>query len=148
MTRCCYRLAFVCLVLLTTALPAAAQNVGLRVGASLDPDQFFVGGHYETPAIAERIHFRPNIEIGFGQDLTVTTVNFELVYKFASRGAWNVYGGGGPALNLIHRDGDDRSAGGFNILVGAEHREGLFGEIKAGAIDSPNFKITIGWTFH
>ena len=42
--RCVIALAF-CLLL---AAPAFAQSVGVRVGASGDPDQFFVGAHFEV----------------------------------------------------------------------------------------------------
>ena len=131
-----------------TALPAAAQTFGPRVGASVDPDQFVIGGHFETAPLIEHITFRPNVEIGFGNDLTVACFNFELAYKFESSKPWNVYAGGGPSLVLINFDHDSHSEGGFNLLVGIEHREGLFGEIKAGMMDSPDFKVTIGYAFH
>ena len=135
-------------VLSVSPAPAAAQTFGVRVGASVDPDQFVLGAHLETKPIVERVTFRPNIELGLGNDLTVTCFNFELAYKFDSSQPWNVYAGGGPALVLINSDRRDRAEGGFNILLGIEHRAGLFGEIKAGALDSPNFKILIGYVFH
>lgn len=128
--------------------PAAAQSLGVRVGASADPDQFVIGAHYETRPIVESITFRPNIEVGVGNDLTVTCLNFEFAYKFASTKPWRVYAGGGPALVLINTERDDHAEGGFNILLGIEHRQGLFAEIKAGALDSPDFKILVGYTFH
>lgn len=126
---------------------ASAQTYGVRAGASIDPDQFVIGGHVETKPLADRIHFRPNVEIGLGNDVTLTALNFELAYKFPARQAWAVYAGGGPALNLIHYRGGSRAEGGFNIMLGAEHREGLFGEVKVGAINSPDFKVTVGYTF-
>lgn len=144
-------LALVCSVFLLVSSPALAQTVGVRAGASVDPDQFFFGGHYETGPLADRVTFRPNVEIGIGNDLTLIALNFELAYKFPTSKPWGVYAGGGPALNIFRVDeGPDRvnSEGGFNLLVGIEHQKGLFGEIKAGAIDSPNFKITIGYAFH
>ena len=52
-----------------------------------------------------------------------------------------------PALIFYKRNGDTDSQGGFNVLLGVEHRGGLFFEIKAGAIDSPNFKIGVGYIF-
>lgn len=139
-------LAVITGVLLTPAF-ASAQTAGVRVGASVDPDQFFVGGHFETRPLADRVSFRPNIEIGFGDDATVTAFNFELAYKFPPRAAWGVYAGGGPALVLIDTDEGADAEGGFNILLGAQHRGGLFGEIKMGVIDSPDFKITLGYVF-
>jgi hypothetical protein len=135
------------LMMLVHAAPASAQSAGVRVGASVDPDQFFFGGHLETPPLADRIHFRPNIEIGVGNDVTLTAINFELVYKFPERSDWQFYGGGGPALNLYSSEGDTNAQSGFNILLGVEHRQGLFFEIKAGMADSPNFKVGVGYVF-
>jgi hypothetical protein len=137
------------ILLCLTARPVAAQNVGVRVGASTDPGQFVFGGHYETKPLVDRVTFRPNVELGVGNDLTVTTLNFELAYHFdypASK-PWNVYAGGGPALVLANSHGDNHTGGGFNFLVGIQSREGLFGEVKAGLMDSPNFKVVIGYAF-
>ena len=72
--------------------PAAAQAPGIRAGISVDPDQFFVGGHYETGPLVDRLHFKPNIEVGFGDDITLVGVNFEFVYKFLTRQGWTLYG--------------------------------------------------------
>ena len=44
--------------------PVAAQSAGIRAGISLDPDQFYFGGHVETEPLMDRVRFRPNIEIG------------------------------------------------------------------------------------
>jgi hypothetical protein len=145
------RLALLFSVPLLVSSPALAQSVGVRAGASVDPDQFFFGGHYETRPLADHVTFRPNLEFGVGNGLDLIALNFELAYKFPSSKPWLVYAGAGPALNIFRVEtGPDRvnSEGGFNLLVGIEHRQGLFGEIKAGAMDSPNFKITIGYTFH
>ena len=54
---------------------------------------------------------------------------------------------GGPALNIINAHDDTDAGGGFNFGLGIEHRQGLFGEIKVGVIDSPDFKIGIGYRF-
>ena len=131
------------------AAPANAQplSAGVRVGASVDPDQFYFGGHVETAPLFDRVHFRPNVEIGIGNGATVVALNFELAYKFPSSRPWNVYAFGGPALNIVNISDNTESAGGFTFGVGIEHRQGLFGEIKVGAIDSPDFKIGIGYRF-
>jgi hypothetical protein len=140
----CAFTAFLCL----TARPVGAQTFGVRVGASADADQFVIGGHFETKPIVEHISFRPNVELGLGNDLTVTCFNFELAYTFPNTKAWNFYAGGGPALVLIDNDRNDHAGGGFNILLGIQARQGLFGEIKAGLLDSPDFKVLIGYAFH
>lgn len=132
---------------------AAAQGPGVRGGVSIDPDQFYVGAHYETDALADRVHFRPNVEAGFGNDLTLIGVNFEFAYKFPRRNGWQIYAGGGPAVNFYsfdrgpNADNDTEAEAGLNVLLGLEHSEGLFFEFKIGALDSPEIKFAVGWTF-
>lgn len=133
---------------LSSPAPASAQAPGVRGGVSVDPDQFYLGGHYETGPLVERLHFKPNIEAGFGDDLTLIAINFEFVYKFPGKGPWNLYAGAGPAINFFSFDDDNSdSEPGFNVLVGAESLRGLFFEMKIGAIDSPDLKFGVGWTF-
>src|SRR5262245_32805823 len=98
--------------------PAAAQDAGIRGGISVDPDQFYVGGHIETSPLIDRLYFRPNLEVGFGDDLTLIAANMEFVYKFSTRKPMNVYVGGGPALNIFVTDDDSDTEAGFNFLVG------------------------------
>jgi hypothetical protein len=143
------------MAVLGIATPALAQGPGVRGGVSVDPDQVYFGGHYETEALIDRLHFRPNVEIGIGDDLLTTAVNFEFVYKFPSRSPWSLYAGGGPAVNFYSFD-DDRpgrgvddteTEGGLNVLFGVENRSGLFFEVKVGAVDSPDLKFGVGWSF-
>jgi hypothetical protein len=140
----------VALVVLLAATTADAQSLakGVRMGVSSDPDQFYFGGHVETRALIDRLHFRPNAEIGIGDNITTIALNFEFAYKFpAARRAWDVYALGGPALNIYNFNDDTHSRGGFNLGLGIEHDQGLFGELKIGAIDSPDFKLGIGYRF-
>ena len=144
-------LGSVCLV---PSLASAQVVPGLRAGLSVDPDQVYLGGHVETDPLVERLVFRPNVEIGFGDDVTLIAVNFEFLWKFPRRGApWGFYAGGGPAINLfqVEGPGDDAEAG-FNFVGGLEHSRGFFFEFKVGAGDgrrfsSPDFKFGVGITF-
>ena len=132
------------------ATPAQAQTIapGIQGGVSLDPDQFYFGGHLETSALVNRVHFRPNVEVGIGDDLTLIAANMEFVYKFSSSRAWNLYAGGGPALNIFMVDNvDSETEAGFNALVGLESSRGLFFEFKLGVADSPDFKFGVGYTW-
>ena len=152
MSRCGRRNTVVSCVLAALALvalpsTAAAQGVGVRAGASVDPDQFYIGGHYETRPLVERLHFRPNLEVGFGDDLTAVGVNLEFVYKIPIDGPWSLYAGGGPALNIYSFDDTSETDGGLNVLFGAETTNGLFFEVKVGAIDSPDLKFGVGFTW-
>lgn len=136
-----------CLLVLVAAR-AQAQSAGVRAGASADPSQFYLGVHYESVPLIENLRFRPNVEIGFGDDHTLVALNFEFAYFIPLRNTmWNLYAGAGPALNIIKFHDDTNPEGGFNILLGLAHRGGLFTEIKVGAIDSPGFKFGVGYTF-
>jgi hypothetical protein len=141
------------LIVLGIAVPAAAQGPGVRGGVSVDPDQVYFGGHYETEALIDRLHFRPNVELGLGDDLVTTALNMEFVYKFPTRSRWLLYAGGGPAVNFYSYDDDGQgedntnTEGGLNLLFGVENRGGLFFEVKVGAFDSPDLKFGVGYTF-
>ena len=138
---------FALLAVVTLPSPAAAQGPGVRAGASVDPDQFYLGGHYESNALVDRLHFKPNAEIGFGDDVTTVALNFEFVYKIPVSRPWSLYLGGGPALNIYSFENDSDARGGLNLLFGAETSQGLFFEVKVGAIDSPDVKFGVGYTW-
>lgn len=146
-------LSFLLGVVVFLPAPALAQHGGIRGGISVDPDQVYFGGHLETSPLVDRVYFRPNLEIGVGNnngngnDLTTIAANMEFVYKFTTRRPWNLYVGAGPALNLYKFAGETNTEAGLNMLVGVEQARGLFFEFKIGAIDSPDFKFGVGWTF-
>jgi hypothetical protein len=130
------------------ATPASAQGLGVRAGASVDPDQFYFGGHYESRPLVEQLHFKPNVELGVGDDITTLGINFEFVYKIPIDGSpWNLYAGGGPAVNFYSFNDNNETEGGLNVLFGAETAQGVFFELKLGALDSPDLKIGVGYTW-
>ena len=130
----------------------AQEGVGIRAGVSARPEQFYFGGHAAFGPVVDKLWFRPNIEIGVGNSITLIALNAEFTYWVPLRkDPWNVYLGGGPAANIFTsgpvggRNTEVRP--GFNFLAGIAQRSGLFSEIKIGAIDSPSFKFGIGYTF-
>jgi len=126
----------------------AQAGFGFRAGATADPDQFHFGFHVETNPFVSHLTFRPNLEIGLGSGVTTIAANIEFAYKIhLSKSPFSVYLGAGPALDVYHYSDRTHTGGGFNVLAGLEHRSGLFGEVKVGAIDSPSFKFTVGFTF-
>jgi len=135
-------------VLLVAASPAYAQGPGVRAGISVDPDQVYVGGHFETDELIDQLYLRPNLEVGFGDDVTTLAVNIEAIYKYPlkNRRDTTVYAGGGPAINFYDRDDASDAKGGLNLLGGIEFGK-VFFEVKGGLFDSPNLKVGIGYTF-
>jgi len=145
-------LRIICLLtaLLFVSVPAIAQtHTGVRAGVSADPDQFIFGGHLETQPIVKDLTFRPNVEVGVGDHTTTVSLNFEFAYWIPLQDQWRLYVGAGPAANFYDyrgRRGSD-TVGGLNFLVGAEHDNGLFFELKVGTIDSPSLKFNVGFSF-
>jgi hypothetical protein len=131
-----------------TARPAHAQaSPGVRAGISMNPDQFYFGGHLQTTPLVDRLRFRPNVEVGLGDHTTLAAFNFEFIYPFATRQPWHIYAGAGPALNWYRVNSISDTRGGFNLLVGLENAKGVFFEAKIGLVDSPDLKFGVGYTF-
>jgi hypothetical protein len=139
------------LLVIAGAASAAAQTAGVRAGVSGSPDQFYFGLHYETEPLIEQVRFKPNFEVGVGNDQTLVAINLEFVGKFPIQNQpWDLYFGAGPALvvdKVNATGGGTNTGGGFNILVGIEHKKGLFTELKVGFVDSPSVKFGIGYVF-
>jgi hypothetical protein len=143
-------------VFLAFPCPVHAQDgSGGRVGISVNPDQVYFGGHLAVGPLVPRLWFRPNLEVGLGDGATVIALNGEFTYWVPmDRSPWSVYFGGGPALNLISArrrpfdaDRTTDAEGGLNVLLGLGHRNGFFGELKVGALDSPEIKLGVGFSF-
>ncbi len=133
---------------------------GPRIGATIDPDQFHFGGHIDFGHFAKHIRLQPNVEVGFGDNIMLVAFNFEGSYRFATNwDVWTPYIGAGPGINFYSFDDEDlpdeaddsQTEFGFNVLGGIEkglsNGDRFFLELKLGLADSPDFKITAGWTF-
>lgn len=132
---------------------------GPRLGLTFDPDQFHVGAHMDFGNFARRVRFQPNIEVGFGDDVTLVTANADAAYRFRDRwDVWTPYLGGG--IGLVFADagndglGDDTSSDlGASILGGIDRGlsdgDRFFLEMKLGLTDrTPDAMLTAGWTFY
>jgi len=129
--------------------PAWAQEgPGVRAGLSASPDQFYFGGHYVTHPLTGMLRFQPNVEAGVGNDRTTIAFNGEFALWRKVSTDWHVYLGAGPAMNVNRNAVRDRTdvEPGFNVVAGLRRRGGLFFEMKVGTIDSPAFKIGVGYT--
>lgn len=155
---------FVCA--LVALLPAAAHAqgrltnaIGPRIGASIEPDQIVIGGQLDLGELAPDLTFTPNLELGFGDDITTIQLNGDLHYHFLVSGsAWRPYVGGGLGVAFYSIDlppgfqGDDsQTEVGLNILGGAivptQGGSRFFTELKLGIADLPDLKILVGWNF-
>jgi hypothetical protein len=154
--RWCLRLGLLFIVGASLSVQAFAERadreIGLVAGVSASPNQFYVGGHVLAGKVAKDLWFRPDFEIGFGSSSTLVGLNGEFAYMLElPKSAWTPYFGGGPALviqSIDAKSGNHTHAGpGFNFLGGIRKKKGIFAEVKAGAIDSPSFKLGIGYTF-
>src|SRR5262245_58450795 len=110
------------LLLLPAPAPAQEHGFGLRTGYSIDPDQFYFGAHVGVGPLVSRLWFRPNVEIGVGDNVTTIAINAELAYWFSTKSAWKPYLGAGPALNIYDFEGGSDTQGGLNFLFGVAHR--------------------------
>ena len=135
--------------------PAGFHGIGPRVGFTVNPDQVHIGGHIDFGDLADNLMILPNIEIGFGDNVTTIAPSFELDYRFRSDwGAWTPYLGGGigPVFYSFKHGGSESKFGlyaQFGVGKGSSRSESghFFIEGKLGLIDAPDFKATVGWTF-
>jgi hypothetical protein len=130
--------------------PAAAGDIGLRAGFSLDPDDFVIGGHYRSPPIAEYLYFVPSAEVGFG-DVTMLAFNGDLHYLFETSSRLHPYVGAGMTINWFDTEGRSGSqtevGGGIlgGVMLGETSHGRLFFEVKLGLGDVPDAKFLVGW---
>jgi len=139
----------------TTSGSTDGTQFGIRAGyTSWDSiNQFHVGAHYYVGELWPNVEFTPNIEVGFGDSVTIVTANGDLAYNFTEFFSfpWSLYGGGSLSFNYVKPDwGDSNTDIGFSGLVGttytfANDHRGM-AEIRFGIIDSPGFKLTFGYT--
>lgn len=138
-------------------------RLGVRGATALDPELFMFGAHTQLgPFFNENLFARPNLEIGFGELTTLLAFNFEGAYRLpvvSRTSRWNIYAGGGPALNWSHRNfveetdrgkidfGDLDLDVGFNFLLGIQAREGMFLELKSSAYSIPTIRFEVGYNF-
>jgi len=129
---------------------------GPRVGLTINPDQVHFGAHLDFGNFAQHIRFQPNVEIGFGDGLTLFAINAEAAYRFASRwDVWTPYLGGGIGVIIAsasHGSHGSSTDLGASILGGVEkglaNGNRFFLEAKLGFVDAPDLKLTAGWTFY
>jgi hypothetical protein len=162
-----YSLAWV-QVLLLTALPAAAQDLGVRSfgvrgGLAANPDQFAFGAHVDLGRLNESLRFQPSAELGWGNGVLLGSANFDLHYLFGGH-RYRPYAGGGLGLNAIDvRNGFGQGSGldlepVVNLVGGLEWGTSpkrarsrapyrYLAEARVGMGDTPELKLVFGLNF-
>jgi len=149
-------LAALILTLLASSAWAAKPPLGLRAGYTSwkSTKQFHFGAHARLGELFPSVHFTPNLEMGFGDNMTVIAANGDLAYSFTElvNDPLGLYAGG--SLSLIYTKPHSFESD-FNLglsgLAGVTWKfgngnEGL-AEVRFGILDSPGFKATLGYTF-
>ena len=144
------------ILLMATSVLALDVPLGPRVGyTSWDSiSQVHFGGHAKLGELFPNVEMTPNIEMGFGDNFTVITLNGDLAYQFTelTTAPWGLYGGGSLSLNYLDNDQIDGNLDlGFSAIAGVTRKLGnqneILAELRLGILDSPDFKATIGYTF-
>jgi len=127
---------------------------GLRAGLGQDPDQFVVGAFAVLGKLGPRARVVPSVDMGFGDNRTVTTLNLDLRWYLISlpESGVKIYGSAGPTLALISANkGGSNSEVGLSLTAGA--RIPMRGakrynvEARFGFGDIPDFRIMLGILF-
>lgn len=149
-------IAPILLLILPSLAAAGSTPLGVRAGyTSWDGiDQIHVGGHAKLGDLFQNVAFTPGLEVGFGDGATVLTVNGDIYYRATELLAkpWGLYGGGALSFNWVDYDavGSDTDLG-LSLLVGVtrelNNENELLAEVRFGILDSPDFKLTFGYTF-
>jgi hypothetical protein len=120
--------------------------VGFQGGGSIDPEQFFAGVYWQSPELGGRIHIRPGLDGGFGNDIRLATINVDFVFYFPlGNSGWSLVQGGGPTV-VITRFGESTDVGGGgSYVIGFAQQEGFFTEVRIGSGRAPSVKFGAGW---
>ena len=147
---------------LVAMLPAASfagsfTAFGPHLGFSQGPNQFVIGGHLQWGDVAPQLDFVPGIDLGFGDNVTLISLNGDFHYRIQTKTTWQPYVGGGVGLHFASFDNpgfgqnDSSTDAGGHFIAGADvatkGHSRFFAEIKLGFGDSPDLKGLAGWSF-
>ena len=141
-------------------------QVGVRVGAALDPELVLLGVQAQVgPFFNPDVYLRPNVEFAFGEVTALFALNMEAIYRLpvsSRQGRWGTYVGAGPGFTFLHQNfertngsgtridfGEFHSNVGLNILGGLRYRSGMFMELKTSVYSrpAPTLRFIIGYNF-
>ena len=149
-----------CLLLLAANVGSASdvefRGWGPRVGLADDPDQIVLGAHFDFGELSTSVVFRPNVELGLGDDHTILAVTAPAHYRWDRLRDTNVvpYAGAGISVAIVNRNdrrnGDDtdfefslRAIGGAEFSLSNERS--FFIEINLSIGDPHDIQALVGW---
>ena len=155
--RSCVQFSALAVVLLSVSALAQAQGIsyrgaGVRVGVSADPDQVFIGGHFDLGEFVKNLRFQPTVQIGFGDNQTLFSANAGALWFFPVEGDWKPYAGG--EVGFVWQS-FDKKANDFDIALnaiggvetGLKNNNRFLMELKVGLVADPTIQLLAGWTF-
>lgn len=141
------------------------RGIGVRAGVSTEPDQFFVGGQLDLGEFVKNLRFKPNVTAGFGDDMTLISLNPDISYAFPIEDLGKLYVGGLLAFEYwkidvpedvealeeitgVEIDDSDTDVG-IHAIGGLELQSvPVFFEINIGLSDEvPDLKAAVGYNF-
>ena len=147
-------LALAILVMLPAVSSAGSFTYyGPHVGMQQRPDQTVLGWQLQYNGVAPRVAFVPGIDFGFGENLTLISMNGDFHYGVVTGNTWQPYVGGGVSMNMF-RESDRRGTTshtepGGQFIVGAAVRNQaggrFFTELKFGFGEAPDLKLLAGF---
>ena len=130
----------------------AQSSINFTGGASIDPEQGYVGVSWSSPDLGGRFQLRPGVDGGFGNGARLGNINIDLIVKFPlGTSGWTLIQGGGPVITLVRATGfedapTELGAGG-SYLFGFQHDSGFFTDVRVGGGGFvPQLKIGVGWS--
>jgi hypothetical protein len=107
--------------------------------------------------VAEQLDFVPGMDLSFGDNSTIVSMNGDFHYRFATKTSWRPYVGGGIGIHFVSSDNSGPSqdnsstATGGHLIVGgdvlAKGGSRFFSELKLGFSNSPDVKVAAGFNF-
>jgi hypothetical protein len=139
------------------AVPAAAQylafrGLGVRAGATNQPDQLVFGLQLNMGEFVPNLRFQPSFDLGVGDHRRILSAELPALYRWRATNALVLYSGAGFALGYIsyehHRDSDfviaPMLAAGGEWPAGV-NRLDLELDVMGGKL--PGAKVVVGWWF-
>ena len=146
-------LMFICASGTLAQSASSRHGIGPYMGFASDPDQFVIGGQGVFGPYASPVHLSPSLDIGFGDNWDVATLNLDITYDFFPRNYKTVFfAGAGPTLAFYSSDRfDDQTEAGLSLIGGvkfASERGNSFNlAARIGVGDIPDIKLTAGYLF-